>query len=133
MRAFKYCLIGFILLSNISCKKEIDYAAVINTLRLGSWKVTYYAEGSAVETSLFENYVFVFNQDGTATAQSGAEVTSGTWVVSNGNMSTKLTLSFEDVGPLAKLNRDWHVEELAGSVVVTEQLNGNADLTLARI
>jgi hypothetical protein len=133
MKNFKLFFLGFIILLNTSCKKEIDHAAVINALRLGSWKVAYYAEGQIDETSQFAGYVFVFNEDGTATAQNGTVITAGTWMVSNGNYSTKLTLHFDDTDPLAKLNRDWHVDELTGGVVVTQQSHGSADLTLARI
>ena len=133
MKYLKLFFLGLVILLNSSCKKEIDYAAVINALRLGSWKVAYYAEGQTDQTSQFAGYVFVFNQDGTATAQNGTIVSAGTWMVSNGNYNTELTLHFDDIGPLGKLNTSWHVDELTGGVVVTQQSHGSADLTLARI
>ncbi len=130
----RHWILGFIFLCSIvSCEKEIDYSQVINTIRLGSWKVTYYAEAETIETYQFEGYVFVFNEDGTATAQNGVIITAGTWMVSNGNYNTELTIHFEEIGPLVKLNRNWHVVELQGSTIVTQQKNGSADLTLARI
>jgi hypothetical protein len=132
MKTLKFCSVILILMLNVSCKKEIDYALVINTLRLGTWKVTYFVQDHADETSVFNGIAFVFNEDGTATAQNGTTVTSGTWQVSNGNLVTKLTLHFDNVTPVDRLNHDWHVEEVSGSIVDTKMIGGSGSLTLAR-
>jgi hypothetical protein len=124
--------IFLLVFSTISCSsnKEVDYGTVYNSLRLGTWQVTSYDEAGNNQTSLLSNYDFTFKSDSSATAQDGSFITAGTWIVSNGNSNTQVNFYLGTDDPLGKINKDWHVEGVAGSNIDLEHSGDH--LTLQR-
>jgi len=118
----------------ISCgEKEIDYASVLNTLRLGTWRVGYYTMNGTNETSRFNGYNFTFNMDSSVIVQKESNTITGLYEASNGNSNTQLNLYFGE-DPLVDLNKDWKVLRLNGTLIEMEnttnqqQIPGNLHL-----
>ncbi len=117
-----------------SCNKSDDsisnQATILNqTVQQGKWKVTYYNDNGAVETSTYSGYEFVFSSNGTVTATKGAIIVTGTWTNGNDDSTLKLYLDFGTVNPFQELNDDWHVTQQSSTVITLEDVSGGGSPT----
>jgi hypothetical protein len=72
-------------------------------------KITLLIDDNDDETSYFDSYVFIFNQDGTVVATNNAGSISGTYTVIRDDGKVELLLNFPDNPPFDELNDDWYV------------------------
>ncbi len=116
-----------------SCKDEdkIQPSDVSGTVVNGSWRITYFFEADADETSSFADYNFIFTATpGTAPATGLVEASNGntdvvgSWGTGYIGDNAKLKLNFA-LSPFNNLNADWEVTELNSTMM---KLKNGADL-----
>jgi len=117
----------------ISCKK--NDTATSNTLPTstvvtqGTWKVTYYNNSGANETTNYTGYSFIFVSGGSVSAISGSLVTNGTWNSYNDDSQNKLYINLGSTPPLSKLKADWHIIEKTSVLIRLEDVSGGSSAT----
>jgi Flp pilus assembly protein TadG len=99
-----------ILLVTGSCKKTVDNIKedlMIKLITENTWKIVKYAEGSSNQTTVYTDYDFKFNKDGSLNAiKNGVTEATGTWAGSEATQS--ITAEFPSATePLAKLTGVW--------------------------
>jgi hypothetical protein len=90
---------------------------VINTVRQGTWRVTYYFDTDTNETNDFTGYNFTFGSSNAVTASNGTNIYTGTWSVTadngtdddNPNSDLDFNLAFTTPANFADLTDDWDV------------------------
>ena len=105
-----------------------DSKAIETSLGQGSWKVAYFFDKED-ETSDFEGYSFLFNDDDVAIATKNSLSVQGSWDTDDSSQgTTKLYLDFGAASPLEELNEDWIVVESSTSRITLEhESGGNGD------
>jgi hypothetical protein len=102
----------------------IDDTALVNSLTMGDWYVTYFFDDED-ETTAFADYVFNFASDNTATATAPGGTTNGTWSTSAGNETElELNLNFGNTIPLDELADDWDVLEVTNDIIRLKDISG---------
>ena len=115
----------------VSCTNDdnsIDPVVTGNTLKEGSWKITYFWDKDHDETSDFSDYDIVFNEDGTVTASGGTDTITGTWSTGTDDSQPKLNLFFS-ASPFDELTEDWHIIEQSDVLIKTEHVSGGDGMT----
>lgn len=98
--------------------------AIETTLGQGTWEVAYFFDKTD-ETSDFEGYTFLFNDNNVARATKNSLSVQGSWDTENSSDGdTKLYLDFGSNGPLDELNEDWVVVESSTLKVTLEHVSG---------
>ena len=101
-----------------------DRQAIESSLGQGSWQVAYFFDKED-ETSDFEGYSFLFNDDNVAIATKNALSVQGSWDTENSSDGdTKLYLDFGTNGPLEELNEDWIVIDASSLRISLEHVSG---------
>jgi len=98
-----------------------------NILQDGQWSVGSYIDDGDNETNDYNGYVFTFNTDGTAIAESSNDTVNGTWSVTNSSSGIDLVLNFEidsENDPFDDLNDDWDVEQFTTIQVDLKDVSG---------
>jgi hypothetical protein len=95
---------------------------VANTLKDGTWKVSFYFSNDQDQTSDFDGYNFVFTPSNVVNASDGTNTVTGTWYVNDTNSDdsaedTELVLHFGPSIPLDQLNEDWLILEKTATKV----------------
>ncbi|MDC8003811.1 hypothetical protein POV27_07095 [Aureisphaera galaxeae] len=102
-----------------------DDGALVDALTTGDWYITYYFDDED-ETADFADYVFNFDEDGTATADNGIDVTDGIWTTAEGDETDlELGLNFGDGIPLDELAEDWDVLEVTMDIIRLKDVSGD--------
>jgi hypothetical protein len=106
-----------------------DNKSIETSLGHGSWKVGYFFD-TADETSDFDGYSFLFNDDNVVIATKNGLSVQGSWDTENSSDGdTKLYLDFPTNGPLEELNEDWIVTESSSVRISLEhESGGNGDI-----
>jgi len=106
-----------------------DNKSIETTLGQGSWKVSYFFD-KADETSDFDGYSFLFNEDNKVIATKNALSVPGSWdTESSSDGDTKLYLDFGTNTALEELNEDWIVIEYSpGRVSLEHESGGSGDI-----
>ncbi|HMG90985.1 MAG TPA: hypothetical protein VK589_13055 [Chryseolinea sp.] len=105
-------------------KNDVGNQTVEARLGQGSWKVAYFFDKTD-ETSDFEGYTLLFNDDNVAIATKNALSVQGSWdTEDSSDGDTKLYLDFGANGPLEELNEDWVVMESSSSRISLEHVSG---------
>ena len=83
------------------------------------WKVSWFWDKDKDETSDFNGYSFLFDADGTLTAEkNGQMVKKGTWSVrTSSNSTNKLVISIGNVKPLKELTDDWIILKMTDTKI----------------
>lgn len=84
-------LLSLIFMSNVAftCSSDDnpnsseDPASVINTVKSGTWTVTFFEDDGVEETFHFTGYNFTFGASSVLTATNGTNTYTGTWSVTN--------------------------------------------------
>jgi hypothetical protein len=81
------------------------------------WIVTYFWDKDKDETHKFQEYTFLFEENGTIQAlKNGVKIESGTWIVNSS--SNKFIISLETSSdPLEEMNDDWLIQEKDVSII----------------
>ncbi len=103
------------LLLSIGCDDDdsptVDEVQVRESLVDGTWRVTYFYDEKD-ETSDYEGYVFIFDDNGTTMATKNSTPVFGTWIAGNSiNGTVELILGFGLTSPLEELAEDWVIIE----------------------
>ena len=129
-----YMIISAILMMTLasSCKKDDSNNLSANSaLSSGSWRVSYYYDKTKDETSDFNGYTFVFQQNGQLAITFSSGSANGTWSTSgsddNGN-SQKLILSAGATDPLQNLNDDWVITSVNASKIELKDDSNNNEI-----
>ena len=151
MKKFKNSLVFgvfFLLICAISsCNSDDDSKAVsgsqdaneiINTVRSGSWKITYYYDTDHEETTDFNGYNFTFGTGNVLTASNGTNTYTGTWSVAddgsdddNSDNDLDFNIAFSSPEKFQELTDDWDIIERSATVIKLRDVsggNGGTDL-----
>lgn len=106
---------------------------VINTVKDGTWRITYFYDTDTDETANFTGYIFTFGNGNVLTASNGANTYNGAWSVTNSdiyddNPSNDLDFNISFVAPpnFEELSDDWDIlERTATKVRLVDVSGGN--------
>jgi hypothetical protein len=88
---------------------DVDTSTLEAILTDGSWKISYYFDETN-QTTLYNNFTFTFNIDGTVVANNGSEDFLGTWTLYGDDGALELELTFENNNDLLdEITEDWIV------------------------
>ena len=103
---------------------NVDDTALVNSLTMGDWYITYYFDDTD-ETTNYTDYVFNFSSDGSATATIMSNITNGFWNTSSGDQTAlELNLNFGSASPLDELAEDWDVLEVTNDIIRLKDVSG---------
>jgi hypothetical protein len=127
MRKLKFLqILSFALVLNIvfSCTSDssssnsVDPTPVINTVKNGTWRITFYEDSGVNETTNFTGYNFTFGSNNALTASNGANTYLGTWSVTSDNSGDDspsndldFNIAFASPANFADLTDDWNILE----------------------
>jgi len=131
----------FLLTCSISsCNSDDDSKAVsgsqnaneiINTVRSGSWKITYYYDTNQEETADFNGYNFTFGTGNVLTASNGTNTYAGTWSVTddgsdddNSSNDLDFNIAFSSPEKFQELTDDWDIIEHSATVIKLRDVSG---------
>ena len=101
-----------------------DDTALVDALTTGDWYVTYFFD-DVEETADFQDFVFNFASDMTATATDMSGTTNGSWSTSSGDETDlELNLNFGTAFPLDELAEDWDVLEFTNDIIRLKDVSG---------
>jgi hypothetical protein len=115
------------LLFSMSCRKAIEKKVenqIMDAITNGEWIVEQYFEGENNLSSLFLDYSFDFDKNGTLKSTIGSTVTEGTWVPNTSDYT--IVTDFPAAGdPLKKLNGLWKIKDSYWDFVKAEMTTPN--------
>src|SRR5688572_6691980 len=120
-----FAMVALIAALSISCNENNptnDDTA--NTVKNGTWRITYFYDSDHEETSSFSGYNFTFGSNNIVTATNGTTTITGTWTTGSDDSQVKLILNFGSTVPFDELNDDWHVLELKDVKIRLDDLSG---------
>jgi len=119
-------LIGlFVLACDDEDSPTIDDVQLHQSLTTGTWRVTYFFDEKD-ETTDFDGFVFVFNDNGTAIATKNSTPAYGSWSIEKSSDGTvKLILYFGSVVPLDELDEDWKVLENLSTKITMDNVSNS--------
>lgn len=105
------CLLSIVL---NGCKKDDVITPnlsteVTNTLKSGTWRVSYYWDNDQDETASFSGYSFQFLNNNTVTASNNISTVSGSWATGIDDSSVKLLLNFVSPPDFESISGDWKI------------------------
>ena len=108
-----------------------DPAPVINTVKSGTWKITFYQDSDVNETSNFAGYNFTFGSNSVLTATNGTDTYVGTWSVTtdtSGDDSPSsdldFNIAFASPASFADLTDDWNIIEKTDTKIKLVHVGG---------
>ena len=120
---FLLVILSFLFLSSCKDDDKIQPSDVSAAVVNGTWRIIYFIESEANETSSFENYNFTFTATpGTSPATGLVEATNGStdvvgsWGTGFIGENAKLKLNFA-LSPFDQLSEDWEVIELTSTTI----------------
>ena len=137
MKNFKFLLnILFIsiLFSAVSCKKDDVATTIFNASQVttGTWQVTSFHEDDQDHTADLIGYTFIFNTDGTLTAELSGIQTTGTWDFDDSG--NELHLNIGTTSPLSDINKGWIIlESTATSLRLGDDSSNNEELDFTKL
>lgn len=131
-RRFLCIILAAPLLCFTACEKKHTPEEVRQTLRSGTWHVSFYSVNGTPSFAL-DDYDFTFSADGTAKADANGTHVTGTWTVSEINKENVIDLYLGHSSPFDQLDNDWKVYSLFSGRVETENDdNGTVYLTFEK-
>jgi hypothetical protein len=89
--------------------------SVIDTVKSGTWRITYYWDSDHDETSTFNGYSFTFAASDALSATNGVNTYPGTWSVTDSNSNDDslddlhFNIFFASPADFADLTDDWEI------------------------
>ena len=110
-----------------------DPAPVINTVKSGTWKITFYQDSGINETSNFAGYNFTFGSNSVLTATNGTNSYVGTWSVTTDNSGDDspssdldFNIAFASPANFSELTEDWNIiEKTDTKIKLVHESGGN--------
>lgn len=110
--------------SDCQSNGNVDDSSLVNALTNGDWYITYFFDDTD-ETSDFQDYVFNFASNNTATATDMSGTTNGSWSTTLGDdTELGLNLNFGTNMPLDELADDWDVLEVTNDIIRLKDISG---------
>ncbi|WP_411893845.1 hypothetical protein [Winogradskyella sp. A2] len=110
--------------SDCQSNGNVDDSSLVNALTNGDWYITYFFDDTD-ETSDFQDYVFNFASNNTATATDMSGTTNGSWSTTSGDdTELGLNLNFGTSMPLDELADDWDVLEVTNDIIRLKDISG---------
>ena len=95
---------------------DVDDTDFIATLITGDWAISYFFdEGDG--TADFQNYVFTFLEDGSASAIAGDITFAGTWATYGDDGNLELELDFGSEEPFDQIEEDWYIADFETDLI----------------
>lgn len=117
--------------SNVSGNQNTD--EIINIVRNGNWKITYYYDTDQEETTDFNGYNFTFGTGNVLTASNGTNTYTGTWSVTddgsdddNSNNDLDFNIAFSSPEKFQELTDDWDIIEKSATVIKLRDVSGGS-------
>jgi hypothetical protein len=114
-----------------STSQSIDPTPVINTVKSGTWRVTFYEESGLNHTSYFTNYNFTFAALNVLTANNGTNNYVGTWSVTSDDSGDDsptndldFNIGFATPTNFEELTEDWNILERTDTKVRLVHISG---------
>lgn len=135
-------LLFSVTLLTTGCSSDDEGPNIDNTARIqeivtiaesGSWTITYYYDTDQEETSNYNGYQFLFNNDGTITATSTIGNVTGTWSVSDDSNSSDRSSSDSDIDfniaftsppDFEELSDDWDIVSATANKIELIDISG---------
>jgi len=113
-----------------------DTSAIVNGMKEGTWRVTFYSDHGNIETDHFTGYEFIFEAGDVLTATNGTNTYTGAWTVTNTKRTDESPANFIDVNILfaapadfEDISDDWDiVSRTATKIVLTDVADGGTDV-----
>jgi hypothetical protein len=110
-----------------------DPTPVINTVKSGTWKITFYQDSGVNETSNFAGYNFTFGSNSVLTATNGTNTYVGTWSVTtdtSGDDSPSsdldFNIAFASPANFSELTEDWNIIEKTDTKIKLVHVSGGS-------
>lgn len=106
-------------------------SGVTETVKSGTWRITYFWDTDKEETTHYQGYAFTFSQNGDLIASNGTNTYTGSWSTGNDDSQVKLNINFTAPEDFVEISDDWHVVEQTASKIRLEDVsggNGGTDL-----
>jgi hypothetical protein len=113
---------------------DIDDTELVTVLLDGDWVITNFDNGNENSPN-FNDFIFDFFEDGTATATLGDNLTEGMWKTFGDDEELELKLDFGTDSPLNVLAKEWSVHEFEENIIklyVGSEDEGEVTLTFER-
>jgi hypothetical protein len=114
-----------------SSNNSVDPTPVINTVKTGTWRITFYEDSGVNETTNFTGYNFTFAPSSVLTATNGSNTYTGTWSVTIDNSgddspSNDLDFNIAFTSPVnfADLTDDWNILERTDTKIKLVHVSG---------
>ena len=127
----------FVLTTSSMCSTDDDSIPtksnpieVINIVKNGTWRITYYFDTDQEETSKFNGYNFTFGANNVLTASNGTNNYTGTWSItdnsSNDDSISHLDFNIEFSSPaqFEELSDDWEIIEKSTNLIKLKDVSG---------
>ncbi len=106
--------------------------SLMNTVKKGSWRITYFWDTDKDETNHFTGYNFTFGESGVLTATNGANTYTGTWSITDSNSNDDslddlhFNIAFTSPADFEELTDDWDIIEFTSKKIrLTDVSGGN--------
>ena len=120
MKPLNLIVLLFLLFSLSSCADDDSYdqqphQEIENLIQSNNFIITSFIDSGSDETSHFSCYSFIFNTDGTLSANNGINTYSGSWNISDSNSNDDssddldFNINFSMTDELEELNEDWDI------------------------
>lgn len=116
---------------NDSSYPSMDATVVINTMKAGTWRITFFEDSGTNETSNFTGYNFTFADSAVLTASNGANTYTGTWSVTNDSSGDDsptedldFNMAFSAPSNFAELTEDWNILERTDTKIRLVHVSG---------
>lgn len=130
--------ICFILFLTFSCSNDgttsstlNDPNPVINTVKSGTWRITFYQDSGVNETSNFSGYNFTFGLNSALTATNGTNTYVGIWSVTTDNSGDDspsadldFNIAFTSPANFSELTEDWNIIEKTDTKIKLVHVSG---------
>ena len=117
--------------SDSSSSNSVDPAPVINTVKNGTWRITFYEDSGVNETTNFTGYNFTFGSNSVLTATNGPNTYLGTWSVTSdtsGDDSPSndldFNIAFASPANFEELTEDWNILEKTDTKIKLVHVSG---------
>jgi hypothetical protein len=127
-------IISLVFFSSCEDDDKIQPSDVAGTVVNGQWRITYFLDADADETSSFANYNFTFTATpdttpatGLVEASNGNTDVVGSWATGFIGDNAKLKLNFT-LSPFDDLSQDWEVTELNSTTIKLKHDGNGTDL-----
>lgn len=140
MRKFQFLqilLFAMILIGVFSCTSDsvsnnsVDPTPVINTVKSGTWRITFYEDSGVNETTNFTGYNFTFGSNSVLTAANGTNTYLGTWSVTSDNSGDDspsndldFNIAFASPPNFEELTEDWNILEKTDTKIKLVHISG---------